>query len=302
MNASDYLITGASGFLGKVLIDVLAQDNVISALARSEGNQLRVDLAEDIPKFNDAAYQTVVHASGKAHVIPKTKEQAQQFYDVNLTGTINLIRGLEQLQALPKEFVFISTVAVYGREEGENIDEHHPLNGITPYAKSKIQAEEFLASWCAKHNIVLTILRLPLIVAPDPPGNLGAMVRLMKRGLYMGIGSGNVRKSMVLADDVARFIPVVKSIGGTYNLTDGHHPAMAALENAIAQRLKKRNPFRLPDGVVRIMAKVGDMLGDKAPLTTAKFTKLTASLTFSDARAKAVGWNPRPVIKNLPSL
>lgn len=300
MNQTDYLLTGASGFLGRSILKKLPTDEV-KTLSRSAHSDYEVDVSKQVPAFNEQ-FATVIHASGKAHVIPKTKEQAQQFFEVNLTGTINLTKGLAQRNVLPKELVFISTVAVYGREEGEDIAEDHPLTGDTPYAKSKILAEEFLTTWCAAHNIVLTILRLPLIVAPNPPGNLGAMIRLMKKGMYVGIGSGKVRKSMVLAEDVAQFIPLVKTIGGIYNLTDGHHPAMKELEAAIAKQMGKRPPVRLPDAVVRVMATVGDLLGSKAPINTLKYRKLTASLTFSDARAKAIGWNPRPVIQNLPGL
>lgn len=49
---------------------------------------------------------------------------------------------------VPKALIFISTVAVYGCEFGEQITEEHTLNGTTPYAKSKIMAEEYLTNWC----------------------------------------------------------------------------------------------------------------------------------------------------------
>jgi dTDP-4-dehydrorhamnose reductase len=45
--------------------------------------------------------------------------------------------------SLPKSFIFISTIAVYGCETGEEITKEHPLNGDSPYALSKIQAEQF---------------------------------------------------------------------------------------------------------------------------------------------------------------
>ena len=87
--------------------------------------------------------ETVIHLAGKAHIVPRTNEEIKTFYDVNYQGTVNLCKSLE-LVGIPKSFIFVSTVAVYGCEEGENIDETHPLNGTTPYAKSKIMAEKFL--------------------------------------------------------------------------------------------------------------------------------------------------------------
>lgn len=299
MTHADYLLTGASGYFGKIIFEMLSSSYSVLGLSRASRGTYPVDLAHEVPRFRET-FQAVIHSAGKAHVIPQTEKEAAEFFRVNHTGTYNLITGLENLAALPKYFVFISTVAVYGKDSGELINETMPLLGSTPYAKSKIMAEEFLTDWCAKHNVILTILRLPLIVGNNPPGNLGTMVRMMKRGLYFAIGSGAARKSMVLAEDVARFIPVVQSIGGVYNLTDGYHPSMFELENALAKKLRKKRPVRLPDGVLHVIAKAGDLLGEKAPLTSLKFSKLTSSLTFSDSKAREIGWNPHPVITNLP--
>lgn len=292
------LLTGASGYLGKVFLETLSVSCTVASLSRSPDNTYSINLASEVPQFNES-FKTIIHAAGKAHVIPRTEKEAAEFFRINHTGTLNLIKGLESLPVLPECFVFISTVAVYGKDSGELIDEATPLLGSTPYAKSKIQSEQTLQEWCAKKNIKLTILRLPLIVAPDPPGNLGALIRMMKKGMYVGIGSGNTRKSMVLAEDVARFIPAIQHTGGIYNLTDGYNPSMAELEHALAVALGKNKPLRMPDGVLKFLARAGDVVRI-IPLNTVKFNKLTATLTFSDARARAAGWNPRSVIRNLP--
>lgn len=299
MTHANYLLTGGSGFLGSILRDKLAGSNTILTLGRSSANHYAVDLSSEVPVFQHV-FETVVHAGGKAHVIPATQEEADDFLAVNLQGTINLTKGLEALPQQPKHIVFISTVAVYGREEGEAIDETHALNGTTPYAQSKIQAEAFLQTWCAKHQIILTILRLPLIVGPNPPGNLGKMIRMMRKGMYVGIGSGIARKSMVLASDIAAFIPRIRTYGGVYNLTDGYHPSMVELENALAAQLGKRKPLRLPDALLKTMARLGDWLGNRSPLNSGVYRKLVSSLTFADAKARTRGWNPNPVLDNLP--
>lgn len=296
----DYLLTGASGFLGCLIYNkLMATGSSILTLGRTAQNDVKIDLANEIPVLNKS-FKTLIHASGKAHVIPRSQAEAEEFYKVNHLGTINLVLGIEKSGIFPRQIVFISTVAVYGCEQGSQIDETHALQGASPYAKSKIQAEEFLTTWCHQHKVTLTILRLPLIVGNNPPGNLGAMIRMMKKGIYLGIGSGKVQKSMVLADDVAAFIPVVCTLGGTYNLTDGEHPQMIDLESALANRFNQKRIFRLPDSMVRIMASVGNWLGNNAPINSEKYKKLTSSLTFSDTRARQVGWVSKPVLKNLP--
>ncbi len=66
---------------------------------------------------------------------------------MNYQGTVNLCKALEQSH-LPKALIFISTVAAYGLEYGENVTEDYPLKGKNPYSLSKIQAEQFLTDWC----------------------------------------------------------------------------------------------------------------------------------------------------------
>lgn len=102
---------------------------------------------------------------------------------MNLRGTIHLCDALEVV-GMPKVLIFISTVAVYGCEFGELVTEKHPLDGTTPYAKSKIQAEEYLTEWCERHHVTLGILRPSLLAGKDAPGNLGAMVNGVKKVLH----------------------------------------------------------------------------------------------------------------------
>lgn len=200
----------------------------------------------------------------------------------------------------PRRFVLISTVSVYGREEGESIAESHPLNGATPYAHSKILAEAAVQEWCQAHGADWIILRLPLVAGPHPPGNLGAIRRAIARGRYFRIAGNRARKSMVLAEDVARLIPHLEGKSDIFNLTDGVHPAFVDIEEAIADALGKNIPFSLPKAVVAMAAKGGDVinrLGLPFPLTTGRLNKMAATLTFSDEKARReLGWDPRPVI------
>jgi nucleoside-diphosphate-sugar epimerase len=146
----------------------------------------------------------------------------------------------------------------------------------------------------------LTILRLPLLVGKGAPGNLGDMIRLIRKGWYVGTGRGEARKSMVLAEDIARFIPQVAALGGIYNLTDGYHPSVGEVEHALATALGRRRVIRLPYRVLLVVAKLGDVLGSWFPLNTSRLKKLDSFLTFSDEKARqTAGWNPRSVLAHL---
>jgi nucleoside-diphosphate-sugar epimerase len=284
------LLTGSTGFLGKE-IERQNMRHAMYSLNRNFGTYV-CDLGASIPQFN-VLFDLVIHSAGKAHSIPKTEAEKQSFFEVNVLGTTNLLKGLEN--NVPKQFVFISSVSVYGKELGIDSSEESPLLAHDPYGLSKIQAEQLVLDWCEEHAVTCSILRLPLVVGKNPPGNLGAMLKAIQRGFYFNIGGGKAIKSMVLAEDVARFIPIIAPIGGVFNLTDGVHPNFKALSSAIA----KREVFNLPLPIASILGKLGDWVGDKSPINSLKIKKITNDLTFDDSKARKFGWSPQSVLEYL---
>lgn len=286
------LLTGANGFLGKFIVEELGKSNTLFCLSRTSGDY-KVSLENEIPKFY-SDFEIVIHAAGKAHSLPKNDFERKQFYDVNVIGTINLLKGLEKAH-LPKQFVFISSVSVYGQKTGVNINENQALQAKDSYGLSKIKAEKIVFDWCEKNNVICTILRLPLLVGKNPPGNLGAIIKAIDKGFYFNIAGGKARKSMVLAKDVALFIPIVSPKGGIYNLTDDFHPSFNELSLALSN--KKRNFFSLPLFLAKILGKIGDHLGDRSPINSLKVIKITSDLTFDNSKVKQFfDWEPESVL------
>ncbi len=291
------LFTGGSGFLGNNIYPLLKKKYVIETVGLTLEDNYNVNLAREIPVLTDT-FDIVLHAAGKAHSTPKTEEKKQDFFDVNLQGTKNLCAALEQ-SGIPKAFIFISTVAVYGCDSGENITEEHPLNGTTPYALSKIKAEKYLEGWCAMHNVKLSILRPSLIAGPNPPGNLGAMIRGIRNGKYLSIAGGKARKSVLMVQDIANLLPMLIEKGGIYNVCDSYQPSFRELEMVICKQLNKKRPISIPYWLAKSMAVVGDCLGEKAPINSLKLRKITSSLTFSNEKAtRELGWKPMNVLRN----
>lgn len=291
------LFTGGTGFLGKNVMPILKEKYEVETCGITSDDMIKANLAKEVPVL-DKHYDIVLHACGKAHVVPKTEAEKQAFFDVNYQGTVNLCSALEKV-GVPKALVFISTVAVYGCEFGDLITEEHPLNGDSPYAKSKIMAEEYLTEWCKKHNVVLGILRPSLLAGKNAPGNLGAMVNGVRKGFYMNIAGGKVIKSILMAEDIARIMPALIKKGGVYNVCDTRQPSFGELSVSVAKQLGKRKPISIPYWMAWCMAKVGDMLGSKAPINSYKLEKMTQSLTFSNEKARReLGWEPLDVLEN----
>ena len=291
------LFTGASGFLGYNIRPILEKTYDVHTIGLTDDDDIKFNIAKEVPPIN-THYDVVLHAAGKAHVVPKTEAEKQVFYDVNYQGTVNLCKALENAGA-PRALIFISTVAVYGCEYGELIDETHPLNGETPYAKSKIMAEEYLTEWCAKNGVVLGILRPSLLAGKNAPGNLGAMVNGIKKGFYMNIAGGKVVKSILMAEDIARLVPLLEEKGGVYNVCDTRQPSFGEISMSVAKQLGKGKPLDIPYWLAWCLAKMGDLLGDKAPINSYKLAKMTKSLTFSNEKARReLGWEPLDVLEN----
>ena len=291
------LFTGGTGFLGKNVMPLLLKDYEVTTCGITPEDMINANLAKIVPELPEQ-YDIVLHAAGKAHVVPKTEEEKQLFFDINYQGTVNLCKALEKV-GVPKALVFISTVAVYGCDYGEKITEKHPLEGETPYAKSKIMAEEFLTAWCQEHGVKLGILRPSLLAGKNAPGNLGAMVNGVRKGFYMNVAGGMVTKSVLMTEDIARILPLVAEKGGVYNVCDTCQPSFGDISVSVARQLGKRKPVSIPYWLAWCMAKVGDLLGSKAPINTYKLEKMTKNLTFSNEKARSVlGWEPLDVLEH----
>lgn len=289
------LLTGATGFLGHYIESHLPEE--VITLGRGIKNTIQADLAKEIPKLPEI--DMIVHNAGLAHTVPKTEKEKEEFFRVNLGGTKNLITGIDRLTNKPHAIVFISSVAVYGKDFGSLISEKQKPNPQTPYAISKWEAEQLLEKYCEKNGIGLTILRLPLVAgARKVPGNFGAMIKAIKKGYYFRINGLSVRKSMVLAEDVGKLIPTLYNKSGVFNLTDGVNPSLGDLESYISGYYKKRI-YTVPLSLVKFACAFGNRIRG-FPIDSYKLEKLSSSLTFDDARAREVlDWKPSPVIGNL---
>ena len=273
------LLTGSSGFLGSYILDFLENKNYeVVKVGRSRKSDINIDLSlNELPKIE---VDYLIHVAGKAHVIPKTVEEKEIFFKVNYIGTNNLLKGINPLKL--QSIIFISSVAVYGKEVGELINEKSPLLGNTPYALSKIQAEQSIIDFGTTNNIKTVVLRLPLVTGKKPLGNLRAIIKAIKKGYYFRIGKGQAKKSIISASDIANVIPELFDLNGVYNLTDTTHPMISEIDSIIANKFNKKIKS-IPIYLIKVIAKIGDIFYF-FPFNSSKFEKLTKNLTFSNKK------------------
>lgn len=175
------LITGASGFIGSFLVEKGVEKgyNVWSGM-RSSSNKRNITVEEvnfielnlsstsllheqlKCFKAENGAWDYVIHAAG----VTKCRDK-KEFSRVNECGTKNLIDTLVALEMIPKKFIYLSSLSIYGpvREE----QPYTPINNDdkpcpnTEYGISKIHAEEYIK---AQRNIPYIIMRPTGVYGP----------------------------------------------------------------------------------------------------------------------------------------
>lgn len=292
------LITGHTGFLGRHLAEALKfSGKEVVGLGRSLDSNIHCDLSSSMPDFSvirqlsekESAVDTtqishtldlVIHAAGLAHTVPKTEREKNAFFQVNVEGTRNLLDGFKASGTIPKQILFISTIALYGDPMDElrslppypNRSEAEGL-GLSPYAWSKWEAEKLVQDWCEKHGCNGLIWRLPLIVGDNAPGNLGAMEKAIKRGYYFRIGDSyrRFRFFVEMSDLQKKVVGLTGQETGTYNVFSGKK-SYGEFEDELAEKHGK-SIKSIPVALVRFIAKIGDLIPG-LPLNTYRLKKL----------------------------
>jgi nucleoside-diphosphate-sugar epimerase len=289
------LLTGSTGFVGKHIFQNLNEKGYkIKTIGRNVSNDILYNfnlILKNLPDF-----EIVIHSAGKAHILDESYSKNNSQFDFNSIGTDFLLKSLSESK-IPRYFILISSVSVYGLDAGELINENFPLSANDAYGKSKIETENLVINWCKVNKVTLTILRLPLVFGLNPPGNLGIMLNAIKKGIYFNINSGIAKKSIILVTDISKFILLSYKTGGIYNLTDGYNPTFYELSKHIAKQFEKNYIFSIPLFLINPIAKLGDILNHKFPINTKKVKKMTSTLTFDDTKAqKTFEWEPTPIL------
>ena len=292
------LISGSSGFLGSCIREHLLKNNIVFSLGRRNDSDFKFDFSKDNINVNLPDFDTFIHCASLAHIVPKEKKQKEEFFKINVDGTSSLLNLFSSSSKIPKSFVYISSVSVYGLSKGKLVDESTPLLATDPYGLSKIKVEKLILKWCKQHNVVCCILRLPLVIGKNPKGNLFKMIKSIRNKYFFNIAGGKAKKSMVLADDIAKIILKAAKTPGIFNLTDQYHPSFFEFSKLISSQLKVKQPLSLNYKIAKVLAIIGDIISI-FPFNTNTLIKMTNDLTFSDNEAvKKLGWKPKSIINN----
>lgn len=274
------LITGASGLLGHYLTQQFS-DCRLTRLGRGEECEIKCDLEKETPDFTDvfsSGLDLVVHAAG-------TEEESHAL-SLNLEGTKRLLEALSKVKV--KQFVYISSTAVYGKTEGTDITEDYHLWTGNKVGQSKVLAEEEVQKKCGESGTICTILRPATMFGKEMKGWGQRMAGQVLTGSYFNIRDNDAKVSLVTAYDMARLIPLIAPIGGIYNVSDGISHSLQDLAMAMGNnRGRAKKTFFLPMKWAKLAARIGDAIPFLGLIVNSEeLQRRTASLTFSSQRLR----------------
>jgi nucleoside-diphosphate-sugar epimerase len=150
------LLTGAAGFTGRYLRKALEGRGYKVFPLQFEGPN-PCDLSDPSATesaVRDARPDTVVHLAALSFV---EHDNAKEFYDVNVFGTLNLLRALAGLERPPRRVLIASSGNVYGTPDVDVLDESVCPAPVNHYANSKLAMEHMVrANWFSRMPIVIT--------------------------------------------------------------------------------------------------------------------------------------------------
>jgi nucleoside-diphosphate-sugar epimerase len=161
---------------------------------------------------NFASFDVVVHVSAIVH--KKIQSRCKdEYYRVNRDLTLEVANKAKQSGV--KQFIFMSTMAVYGLEGkiGKDIviDRNTLCRPITLYGKSKLEAENGL-NQLSGNDFLVAIIRAPMIYGPDCPGNYTSLKKLQKYiPLFPNVEN---QRSMIFIGHLSQFLKQVIDMQG----------------------------------------------------------------------------------------
>jgi len=312
------LITGAAGFIGSALCNILSSDNRVVGvdITRRSFDNEKIDWEQvDLTDSHQAGAicekycpDVVIHCAGIAH--QKIGAVGFDTYmRVNSEVTENLAKAVAKSNP-DVCFIFFSTVSVYGEENlSVLVSENSKYHPSSDYAASKLDAERrliALADGGIIHNLV--ILRLAPVYDRDWSFNLDRRVMAPMNMAYIRFGSGSQRISALARPNLVDFIEFLLQRSpqnpgvNILNVCD-----VEAYEfNTIIQVFKKsgirpnRPVISVPLSPVWIATRIaGALFPNKRNWLHSCYDKLALSLVFNNEKMLGTGFKPRHSLESV---
>ncbi|MFA6136957.1 MAG: NAD-dependent epimerase/dehydratase family protein [Sulfurimonas sp.] len=222
------LLTGSNGFIGSYFLDNYSTVHDIHKFSF---------LHDDIAELDLETMDAVVHLSALVHRMGGAS--AQEYEKINVTQTLELAKKAKASGV--KQFVFMSTVKVYGEETEAVYNETSECYPDDEYGKSKLKAERQLQK-LESENFRISIIRTPIVYGRGVKANIKNLLNLVKKVSILPFAEIQNRRSMVYVGNLSHLINevVIQRKSGIFLASDDTPLSTTQLIELIADGLGKK--------------------------------------------------------------
>ena len=306
------LVTGAAGFLGAHVAELLLAQGEPTAVLLRPGEELGPLASTTVePRWGDIADRATVAAAldGITVVINCAARTgpwgpATEYERSNVAGLRTLISAA--IAAGVRRVVHVSSITVHGNDVGGRADEDSPVRGApNPYSRSKVAGERALLPMMREQRAPVTIVRPGWIYGPRSVDSFARLAHAIERRRMIIIGAGANVVPLIYATDVARGVLAAACAehaqGRAYLLVSDERVTQRDYLCAIADQLRAPHPrLRIPYRAALTLGQAGEWAGHAAhmrrppPLTRYGVELLGGENQFDISRARAeLGFAPR---------
>lgn len=242
----DILITGANSFIGK------------SFVKYSQFREIdQVSLLQTKPEnINFEKYSVVLHLAAIVHQVKKIPDS--DYFKVNRDLCLDVAEYAKR--AGVKQFVFLSTLKVYGKvpSDGNIVNENSNCFPEDAYGKSKLAAENGLRKLESK-DFIVSVIRTPLVYGEGVKANMKSLIRLIEKYPVLPFRDIRNKRNFTYTENLVGFIDkiILKKASGIFITMDDDAVSTTELVTYISKFLgKKVRLFSLPDSVIKIFSKL----------------------------------------------
>jgi UDP-glucose 4-epimerase len=222
------LLTGSSGFIGSYFIDKYSFKYKIKTYSFLDNT--------GIDEINFLAINKVIHLSALVHQM--CGATSDDYNRVNVLQTLQLAKKAKESGV--KQFVFMSTVKVYGEETNNVYTENSLCKPEDEYGKSKLKAEDELLK-LEDNNFKISIIRTPIVYGFGVKANIKNLVNLVNIIPLLPFGSIQNKRSMVYIGNLCHLVDTViqQNQSGIFLASDDIPLSTSKFIELIAKNLDK---------------------------------------------------------------
>lgn len=279
-------ITGGTGFIGQALVHKhIAAGDTVRILSRRTKSILSFSdtvtcIQGDLTSSNDSLQAFTRDADILYHCAGEIQDMSKM-HAVHVDGTRILCKAAAGNIG---RWVQLSSVGAYGPHQAGIVTEETPENPVGIYETSKTVSDQIVRGFAREGAFTCAVLRPANVFGPDMRNqSLFQLINMIYRGLFFFIGKAGAAANYIHVDNVVEGLVRCGTMNAAanrvYNLSDSC--PLEEFISMISKALHKPVPtLRLPEGPVRLLARVGGCLPG-FPLTSSRIDALTGRAGYS---------------------